>query len=385
MVKLNKFDEILDNKAFSNAIDPFSLPTTSTSFNNKIFPTLDDNSVIRRLDHLDNSNKINKFIPENIDKWTNFDNLKRIRSGNVSSGSGEINALARFKRPYYKYDKMIKKVDSKAISYGFKSEADFAKKLESAAELCKTANGKKIINNNPIWRNLLTSIQKTKHKGKKLTAISALGTASALVIYLAKEQKINTGCFRYKLGDDENGRKNKLIRYKIGGNFCISDDTSTTTNDDNVKILPWDHHPLFHHKRWDCDYENFYRFSNEIDRERIDLIREQGCNGLCDVLNFNTLASFTDNEYQPLASNDSDKDENEFMYICERATFLRTLTSESLNFIDDILTETMNSSLVKKISNMFNKLLFLLIIIFMVYLFLTSYSSKSITGRYISP
>ena len=97
---------------------------------------------------------------------------------------------------------MIKKVDKKAVSYGFKNEADFAKKVESAAEMCKTVNGRKSVNKNPIWRELLIKLKRTKHKGKKLTAIATFSTASALVLHLANIQKTNTGCFRYKLGEN---------------------------------------------------------------------------------------------------------------------------------------------------------------------------------------
>ena len=103
MVKIRKFvDDVIDNnKAFpsNNIASPF--PTTTRN----IFSSLDDTKNVFGLDA-----RIKNYLPENAGKWKNYDDLKRIRSGQIHSGGGELNALARYTKPYYKYDKMINEI-----------------------------------------------------------------------------------------------------------------------------------------------------------------------------------------------------------------------------------------------------------------------------------
>ena len=415
-------DDVLNNKAVRVA---GKIPTNTTT-------TKPSTSTTRLISSLDDSNiKINRvlddriknFVPESANKWKRFDELKKIRSGEFSLGGGESNALARYTKPYYKYNKMLKKVDNMAVTYGFKNEADLARKIENAANQCRTINGKIKINDSPTWRGLFLRLKKTKNKGKKLAYAVGTGTVAGLVIELAKEQKKNTGCFRYKLGEEEKGgggggRKN-LIKYKVGGNFCISDDVYNEEEDDNdnddksVRILPPSNHPLFNHKKWSCDYDDFYKNGNDIDRDRIDEIRKSGCNGLCDVLNFNTLTSFTNNEYQPLldekeekkdddeeegekinnsSNNNNDNDnalypkkngggnngvqskenqeeKEEFMYVCEKATFLRTLINETKNVVDHVLDDV---SLLDDLTDILFKFVILIIILYFGFKLITS-------------
>ena len=425
-------DEILaTNKVARNKADKLHPSSSSTIANRNI----NDNTTTTRLfSFLDNNNsnninvnrvnvlddRIKNFMPESVGKWKKFDEVKKIRSGEVSSGHGESNAWSRYTKPYYKYNKIIKNADRKAIEFGFRNEADLAKKIEDAAKMCETINGRRLVNGDPTWRNLWLRLRKIKHKGKKLIAATATGTAAALVVYLAKEQRKNTGCFRYKLAEKKKGSNGSvaITRYKVAGNFCISNDDydyeynedKIDDDDDNVKIIPPENHPLFNHEKWDCDYDDFYMNGNELDRERIDEIRQLGCNGLCDVLNYNMLTSFTNDEYQPLSppseeekgdevrfddddvdvdstkqKNDNEDDSSiiseekknnnnqEYMYVCERATFLRTLIDQSLEVVEDILDDVLlTSPFVEKLIQMLYKFVFIVIILYIGFYLITS-------------
>lgn len=391
MSKFVKFaDDALDNSFYNNKINRHS--TNSHAFSTTGgFSIFDNNPSLfhRSVDGLDA--RIRNYTPGNVSKWKKYDAVKNIRDGRVPSGGGDFNALARYTTPYYKYNKLIKRADAAAVNFGFRNESDFAVKLKEAADLCETAAGKRRINNDPRWRNVFLSLKKTKRKDKKLMAAVATGTAAGLVIYLAKEQEKNTGCFRYKLGEEKGNKKDDgLIRYKIAGNFCIGGATSggegsnnDYDNDDkdvgDVKILAFNTHPLSDSERWGCDYDNFYATGDEIDRQRIDEIRQLGCNGLCDVLNFNVLASFTNDEYAPFIERatvgDDDKSQlggenmnnDKFMYVCERATFLRTLIDQTLDVVDDVFDEAMSSSLVKKMSETLRQWAIFIVVITLIF------------------
>ena len=400
-------DDVLDNKAIRNAGKiPTNNNINASTSTTKLISSLDNSNInINRV--LDD--RIKNFVPENANKWKRYDELKKIRSGEVSFGGGESNALARYTKPYYKYNQMLKQVDNMATSYGFKNEADLAKKIEGAAKQCRTINGKRRINNNHIWRGLFLRLKNTKNKGKKLAYAVGTGTVAGLIIELAKEQRKNTGCFRYKLGNEKGGGRKNLIKYKVGGDFCISNEIYNEDNDDDnetsVRILPPNHHPLFNHKKWSCDYEGFYRNCNDIDRDRIDEIRKLGCNGLCDMLNYNILTSFTNNEYQPLLdekekeddeekkninnnNNNNNNDDvvlhqndgiekkeegeskkDEFMYVCERATFLRTLIDETKNVVGHVLDKV---SFLDDLTDILFKFILLIIILYFGFKLITS-------------
>ena len=319
--------------------------------------------------------KFNKFTPDNTKTWKLYDEVWKKRRGDLPS-QGELNSYARNTRPYHRYSKLIEESDALARTYGFKNERQLAIYIENAARLSKKAGGNKIINEDPRLLNLYHSLRTAKNKSGILKTALATGTVAGFVVYLANEQAKNSGCFRYTKIKD----KNELIKHKvIGGNFCIGDKL-ITDEDSNIRKIPEESHPLFNHDKWDCDFSEFYGNNiNETDRDKIDEIRQLGCNGLCDSLNFNFLATFTNGKYEPIKEKgeeggrggeeeEEEEEEKQYMYVCEKATFLRTAVDKTLDVIEDIAGVVMESSVIAKLYDRIYSICIFFLLLFTLYI-----------------
>ena len=320
------------------------------------------NDIYKRI-HVDNTKK---YLPDEMIKWKEFEDYDKLLRGESSLLRGETNALIRSSLPYYKYKKLIKQSDVMAKKYGFKNELELAKEIEYGAYLCKTPYGRNIVNNNPRFINLYHQLKRIKNKSTMIKAALIGGTVSGLIIYLGKVQNEKSGCFRYNLDEKQN-----LVKYKVGGgNFCIgSGEGEDDLKDVNIIVLPEEEHPLFNKDKWDCDFDKFNATTN-IDREYVQKIVQLGCNGLCNLKNFNMLANFTsgDNLYNKVTAEEKFK---KYMFVCERPTFLRTLIDETGGVVGQVASEIFGSDvfkeIIQKISYYIPYILFILIVILFLY------------------
>lgn len=341
---------------------------TWDNINNIANTKLNTRVITKSDDFLPDNNRYNQFMPNEMIKWKKFDNHKKYLRGEFSPNGGEFNASIRSRYPHYRHYKLLQKTNEMAKRFGFKNEAELAKEIEAAAKLCKTANGRIIVNNNPKMRNLFSHLSRLKNKSTIVKGALLAGTISGMVIYLAKIQSEQSGCFRYNLDNRE-----QLVKYKMAGNFCLGDvhDESTEFLSKDLIVIPENSHPLFEKNKWDCEFKDF-KMTSDVDRERIYNITSLGCNGLCNVENFNILTSLTDDDNYDKEINDVD---NEYTFVCERATFLRTLTEESINYISEVADGVIESNIFKGVfDNIYKYIIFLIIFIISIKIILGSRS-----------
>ena len=312
-------------------------------------------------DYKNHHNRYDNFMPNEMIKWKKFENRKKYLRGEYHPNGGELNAGIRSRYPHYKYYKLIRETDEMAKRLGFRNEAELAREIEAAAELCEMSkNGRIIVNKTPKMRNLFFHLTRLKHKSSIVKGALLAGTISGMVIYLAKIQREQSGCFRYNLDNRE-----QLVKNKMAGNFCLGDvhDDSSSTDEflsKDLIVIPENLHPLFEKDKWNCEFENF-EMTGDVDRERVYNITSLGCNGLCNVENFNILASLT-NDYKEIIN-----DENEYTFVCERATFLRTLTEESINYISEVADGVIDSNIFKGFyRHIYKYFIFLIILIIVI-------------------
>ena len=213
----------------------------------------------------------------------------------------------------------------------------------------------------------LSKVAKKNPKSIAKLAIAG-GTVTAMVIFLKEFQNKYSGCFRY----DKNGDSN--VKYKFAGSsWCNITATDIIDSDNNeIKILPENTHPLYNHLKWDCNYtrfgqnpvsfveENNNNNNNEEKEIIIENILSLGCNGLCNWRHFNTLAKMTNGEYKPIIIKDFDDTQIFYKYIykCETIDILTALSMSTVDALSDLLDTNLGIK-IKQVFLMF--ILFILI------------------------
>lgn len=236
--------------------------------------------------------------------------------------------------------KLLMSTDDLAKKLGFKNEDDI---YQYIAKSKKAGNWDRL-------RGLFGVMRENK------TIISSLGigaAATTLYFYCLRHQENNSGCFRYK--KDKRGGIRKNTRKKIAGYSCLASG--------GEKLQP-KRHPLYRVEKWDC---NFTNFRDDDDNNNVNEILDLGCAGLCNLDNFNKLATLTDN-YKSL---EESLDNHPYVYKCEKVTILQFLIDGAGNTLDDIVQGVINSDLGTRFRLLFDfdkvKYLILILIIFFFY------------------
>ena len=213
------------------------------------------------------------------------------------------------------YNENVKKfANRKAKKLGFKDENDFVETIDDYLIRYKNTNDETI---DPRLLNMIEFFNKNRKKISNST-IADIFLEKEIIILLTKISefhKKNSGCFRY-YKDDDDVNNNKLVREKISGNFCISDDIDGD--------VPESEHPLYNIKdKWDCNYNNF-DFNQMGSQTKV--MRESSrlaCKGLCDP-DLYTVLSIHTTEYNKKIILPPE----EYIYVCERGSILRYLSSK---------------------------------------------------------
>ena len=239
------------------------------------------------------------------------------------------------------------KVNKTAKSLGFKDNTDlnnFIKKINpNKLSISETKKVSKLYYH-------LSKIAKSKPKSIAKLAIAG-GTITTMILFLQKYQNIHCGCFRYEKNKNENDQD---IKYKFMGTWC-----NNNNNNDNekVKLLPENEHPLYNKKKWDCNYNKFPKGNNQIDK-----ILNLGCNGLCNLENFNILAKTTNGEYEPITYKQFDK----YIYKCETMTILQALSISTGDVLNETFSGFFDSDLGKHLIKNILRILFIIMLIYIL-------------------
>ena len=184
-------------------------------------------------------------------------------------------------------------------------------------------------------------------KNKSVMKFTGGATAAALLYhYCLLHQRSHSGCFRYL--KDKDGNIIEHTKKKIDGSYCIPF---------SEPKIHKRHHPLYGVEKWDCNFKGFEG------PEAKDILK-LGCNGLCNVENFNILAGLT-KEYEPYTS---DK-ESKHIYKCEIVTILGSLTEMTGDAIDDAIDGALNSKLGKRIKTSFSSIKFYIFVVFLFFIY----------------
>ena len=314
---------------------------------NKIFNNLDNISFNPRVN-------INTATTTTISNFNPFSIAKRriLRRKPKMNGN---NAIYKFNN--IKSYHSLKKTNAIAKSLGFKNSIDVDDFIKKVNPHKLTASETKKMSN--LYRYLLKVSKKHPKTIAKLAV--AGGTLTAMIIYLKRFQNTYNGCFRYNNNDDE------LIKYKFDGIWCNNNNNNKIIgklNDDNIKLIPENEHPLYDKIKWDCNYNNFNNNNNNNKKtqEKINQILNLGCNGLCSVDNFNILANTTNGEYNPIVINKNNI-LSSFTYKCETITMLQALSTTTVNALDEIVTGLFDGNIINEII----KLFFVVILIFIIF------------------
>ena len=321
-----------------NNIDDAILKVIGSATDSK-FIINNSNDILNKVNKIQD-NKFQTFVSNTFkmgSHWNKIDNVKLLRLDGDRGGA--IRKAVKNKLPYKDYDIMKKQTDELAQGAGFRNENEFIKDIDNYLVLCK--KDKTILQDSRLLQ-MLKFLERKARKNPKTTIGLIMASGSTIVILkrISEIHKNNTGCFRYfKDGD-------KLVKQKISGNFCISND------EDDINFLPESEHPLYNKKKWDCSYKNFDL--NGINRIKATPIFDLGCNGLCDLLNYNALAALTP-EYEGITLSDEEHEKHDkYMYVCERASILRELTTDVLNSVNEVANGVIQSQIGFKIREYFS-------------------------------
>ena len=234
----------------------------------------------------------------------------------------------------------IEKSNLVAKSLGFKNTSDFD-------NFIKNVNPKRIIDVKETKKltTLFKYLSKIAKKNPKSIAKLAIagGSITAMIIFLKNFQNDYSGCFRY------NKSTNDKIKYKFSGSWCNSNNTKNF-NDENIKSLPENEHPLYNQNKWDCKYDSF-----DKENQQINEILNLGCNGLCDWKNFNILAKTTNGEYKSIFHEEFHK----YDYKCETISLLQALSISTTNTLTDLFNVNLGIGI--------KQIIFLFIILILIY------------------
>ena len=209
-----------------------------------------------------------------------------------------------------------------------------------------------------LYSHISKIAKNRKYRLAKLAV--AGGSITAMIIFLQKYQKTHNGCFRYEKIYEEGE-----IKYKFDGKSWCNILGNNISNKE-IKHIPESQHPLYNHKKWDCNYNKFPKGN-----KRIDNIINLGCNGLCDWKNFNILAQTTNGEYQPLI----DYTEDKYIYRCETVNILQAFSSSTGEILSDTFSGIFKSDLGKDFINTLLRFIFIIVLIYMIVRF-ASYMRK---------
>ena len=359
-----------------NNIDDAILKVIGSATDSK-FVIKNNKDILNKVNTIQD-NKFQSFVSNTLtlnkgSHWNKIDKVRILRL--EGDRGGTIRKVVKNKLPYKDYSVMKGKTNQLAMRAGFKNEEEFIKSIDDYLILYKTD---KTVLQNP---KLLQMFQFLKHQAIKnpkttLVAILASGSIIAILKTISEIHRKNTGCFRYYKDENNN---NKLIKQKILGNFCVNgdDDDNDLSSGDDHYFLPESEHPLFNKEKWDCNYKNFDL--NGINGIKATPIFDLGCNGLCDLLNYNALAALTP-EYEGITLSDEEHEKHDkYMYVCERASILRELTTDILDSVNEVAQGVMQSQIGYKIQEYFHifksYIVYLILIIFAMVI--VSYKMKN--------
>ena len=361
---INKIDDII---TIANRRNPTILDRSPSHFNtnfstpsNQKGHNINDINIEKLIPEINKTNFSSKtFHPGMRNSWLLLNKWKKMRKVGWE-GKGGRDGTPSSKGLYQNYDDMVSRHDSQARTLNFGSEAKLAREIEKAAMLCKTTKGKRRVNSDPRFYHLYEKLRVMKHKENSLIKKAlAFGTISGFITYIGNEQAKNSGCFRYTKmdGGDE------LIKAKVEGNFCNGDLAI-----DMGRKVPEEEHPLFAVDKWNCDFHSFIGTTHQ-DEQEIEAIKDRGCNGLCDPLHYNFMASFTDGLYKQSDVVDSD----ECMFVCEKATFLRTLAEE----VNDVMSNIVGEGVIGHLYKIIKILIKCVILMVVLYIIARLYKLKN--------
>ena len=289
-------------------------------------------------------------------------NPRAVTTGNTITRGNLFSPLTRNnKKVMDVMTKMKKKNNShllnvEAKKMGFKNSDEFDNFIKEVDPYNMTPH------QNTQARKIYRYLKLNKNK-KTILKWSVIGaSATSLIVYLQNYQKKHSGCFRYH--KDE---LNNPIRYKFRGNIhsChnIGDDQEGIyEGDSQIKLLDGNKHPLYRTLKWDCNYDKFYKKT-----EAVDQILQLGCNGLCNLENFNLIASgHTMDKFTPLL-NPQDVNYDNYIFKCENISLLQALSQSTGDTVNELFSGLFDSELGKQILKIILQLFFIIIIIIIFY------------------
>ena len=304
-----------------------------------------------------NPKKFLNFIPEDgLKAGKVFDNVPGSGTGKLFNSNLDTvlktNPLTiKTKTTWVNNIKKRSTLDRNAKKLGFQNESDFnhffkhvdAKKMTQA----ETAKATKLYN------ELSKIVKKSKNSGGRTTSVAKLaiagGTISAMVIYLQSYRNERSGCFRLF----KNSASNDNIGSKFIGKMYYCGNASSEGKIRQRK------HPLFAHEKWDCNYNDFINKN-----ETLDKILKLGCNGLCNVDNFNFLVRHhtESGKFAPVET-----DLKQYKYECRDVSLLEALSQSTETAVSKITQGILDSELVKQILKLLLQIFVLLLLFFCSY------------------
>ena len=245
-------------------------------------------------------------------------------------------------------------LDNKAKKMGFENALDFNNFIKNV----DPDNMSKIqIQKAKKLKNFLSG-SKTKNAFVKM--LLGASTLTAMVVYLKRYSDKHSGCFRYFQNNDSMKDKISGKTFYCGGS-SNSTDGKNDDDDDDDGILPEKKHPLFNHpNKWDCNFKDFENV-NEYSHQIIN----QGCNGLCNIENFNYLVKNHTNpskNFLPI-----ENPYPQFVYKCENISLLEALSKTAGDTVDEITSGLFDSELFGRIITLAWQIFFLLLMLIITY------------------
>ena len=199
-----------------------------------------------------------------------------------------------------------------------------------------------------------------KFMRKNVKSMALVGSTAAIILYLQHYQNLHSGCFRYlKAPETEEGYEPQT-GVKMMGDYCVS--SSSVEGE-----IPAQEHPLYYVEKWDCDCDAF-----DDSDESVRKIRSEGCLGLCNLENYNTMAAVHElpGKFHPVDT----KEDHQYVYKCQRVTFLQALNEN----VEEVTNQIADSALGEQIYAMFQfkrlkMMVCLLFIVGLVYLACSAY------------